>query len=264
MKKVLLVALSFLVGFGVLGYPATASELDDKRVANLFSVATKTRSYGDFCWEVKFTGEWEIPKGSAEPSDFKFYAMEMSALNRPKGVGDFGYGDFRKQFVRTLRAFKPNDRALVICLPNDFSFEKYLRYGFMPWIDVARVGTNKTWLFIKNDGKIYAKPNWRRFYGWLTGVKAIQDFICLGANDPNVLKVEGNTITFKPRDDISFRPEDVKDLTEQISSGKAPLLNQFFSKWQDDKGANIQGSVLKAGQTYTLTFTGDNPMPKGW
>ncbi|GHV39649.1 hypothetical protein FACS1894187_19860 [Synergistales bacterium] len=48
MKKALLIALSFLVGFMMLGCSATASELDDKRVANLFSVATKTRSYGDF------------------------------------------------------------------------------------------------------------------------------------------------------------------------------------------------------------------------
>jgi hypothetical protein len=123
MKKALLFVLGFVVIFGMLACPATANELDDKRVEDLFSVATKVRSYGDFCWEVSFTGEWEIPKGSVAPSYFKFYVMEMSVLNRPNG-GDFGYGNFRKQFVRSLRVFKPNDRALVVCLPNNFPFEK--------------------------------------------------------------------------------------------------------------------------------------------
>ncbi|GHV29330.1 hypothetical protein FACS1894167_08490 [Synergistales bacterium] len=264
MKKVLFAVLMFgiLAGFGIGARSAAANELDDKRVADLFSVAAKVRSYGDYCWEVKFTGEWETPGVSLEKSDFNLYVMELSVLNRPQG--DFNYEDFKKQFARIRRKFNAGESALVACVPAEISFNEYKDAIFTPWVKMSHAGESKNWLFIKSGANVYAKPKWRIYCYWLTGPKAIRDFICYGADDHNAVKVEGNSITFTTRDEISFKPDVVKKFYELAESGKEPFLTQFFTQWKDDSGESIVGRVLEAGKTYTLNFTGGVKMPEGW
>jgi hypothetical protein len=264
-KKVLFAVLMFgiLVGFGIGGRPAAANEPDDKRVADLFSVAEKVRSYGDYCYEVKFTGEWEAPGTSLEKSDFNIYVMELSVLDRPRG--DFNYNrEFRKQFIRSKRKFNAGESALVACVPVEISFNDYKGVIFTPWVKMSQAGSSKRWLFIKSGADVYAKPKWPLCHYWLTGPKAIQDFICYGADDPNVVKADGNSITFKVRDDISFKPDVVKAFYELSESGKESFLTRFFTQWKDDSGESIMGRVLEAGKTYTLTFSGGVKMPEGW
>jgi hypothetical protein len=229
---------------------ARANELDDQNVANLFAVADKVRSYGDFCWEVRFKDTWQAPQKSLEQGDFRLYVMPMKALNRPR-PGDFDYPDMEAQFLRTNEEFKLDSRALVVCLPSDISFKRFTSEIFTPWIVIRPVGRSPKWRFIPHNGAFYAKPKIKNF--WLTGVRAIQDFVCVGADDPNLAKVEGNTITFKTRDEVSFDP-----------TNRPSKEDPFADKWVDEQGQSMLDRKLEAGKTYSLTFTGDNKIPKGW
>lgn len=229
---------------------AGANELDDRNVANLFAAADKVRSYGDFCWEVKFKDEWQAPQKSSEQGDFRLYVMPMKVLRRPK-QGDFGYPDMEAHFLRTNEKFEPGGRALAVCLPADISFKQFTSEIFTPWIVIERAGSSPEWRFITHKGGVYAKPKIKNF--WLTGVRAIQDFVCVGADDPNLAKVEGGSITFKTRDEVSFDPAD-----------RPSKEDPFADKWVDEQEQSMLGRRLEAGETYTLTFIGDNNMPNGW
>jgi hypothetical protein len=229
---------------------AGANELDDRNVKNLFTVADKVRSYGDFCWEVKFKGEWQAPQKSSEQGDFRLYTMPMRALRRPK-PGNFDYPDMEAQFLRTNEKFKADDRALVVCLPSDISFKRFTSDVFTPWIVINPAGKSPEWRFINHNGGFHAKPKIKNF--WLTGVRAIQDFVGVGANDPNLVKVEGNSITFKTRDEVSFDP-----------ANRPSKDDPFADKWVDEQGQSMLGRKLEADKTYTLTFIENNNMPKGW
>jgi hypothetical protein len=229
---------------------AGANELDDRNVTNLFTVADKVRSYGDFCWEVRFKDEWQAPQKSSEQGDFRLYAMPMKALKRPK-PGNFDYPDMEAQFLRTNNKFKPDDSALVVCLPSDISFKRFTSEIFTPWIVIRPAGRSPEWRFVPHKGAFYAKPRIKNF--WLTGVRAVQDFVCVGADDPNLAKVEGSSIIFTTRDEVSFDPAD-----------RPSKEDPFADKWVDEQGQSMVGRKLEAGKTYTLTFTGDNNMPMGW
>ena len=132
---------------------ASASELDDRNIARLLSSADKVRSYGDFCWEMEFTGDWKIP---LEFDAFRLYAMDVGVLKNPKG--NYTYPQFTKQFIRSLKKeFQQGDKALVVCLPGEISFNQFKESIFKPWAQQAKAGGSKTWLFPKFSKGVLAR-----------------------------------------------------------------------------------------------------------
>ena len=229
-----------------------ASEIDDQNVAQLLANAKKIRSYGDYCWEMEFIGNWKIP---FEFDEFRLYVMDTDVIKNPKG--NYSYPDFIRHFVRSpQKEFKPKDKALVVCLPVDISFNQFKESIFKPWGQQTKAGSSKSWLFPKFGKGVLAKSGGHYGHTWLTGVRSIQDFMCLGENDPNIIKIDGDTITFKSIGYICFEPTHTK------KDGWAD--NLFADKWEDENGENQLGKRLEANQTYTLHFLRQYNLPKGW
>jgi len=242
----LLVFCSLLLSVG----RASASELDDQNTMQLLANTSKVRSYGDFCWEMEFTGDWKIP---FEYDEFRFYVMDTDAIRTPKG--NYSYPNFSRQFVRSLKKeFKPKDKALVVCLPVEISFNQFKESIFKPWGQQTKAGSSKTWLFPRFGKGVLAKSEGHYGHTWLTGVRSIQDFMCLGKNDPQIIKIDGDTITFKSYGYICFEAQHKENWPD----------NPFADKWQDEEGNNLLGRRLEAGKTYTLTFLRSFNLPSGW
>lgn len=251
MKKVVGILLSItLLSLVVLPQIARASELDDQNVSVLLDNATKVRSYGDYCWEMEFTGNWKIP---FEYDEFRLYVMDLDVVKTPKG--NYSYPQFSKQFTRSLKKeFKQGDRAFVICLPAAISFNQFKESIFKPWGQQEKAGTSKNWLFPRLGKVFYAKQEHGYGHTWLTGVRAIQDFICLGKDDPRIIKIDGDSITFKPYGYLCFEPTHKENWPD----------NPFADKWEDETGQNLVDKRLEADKTYTLTYKRATTLPKGW
>ena len=239
---------------------ANANEIDDRNVAELFSVAKKIRSYGEETWLVEFTGDWKKPKWTSvefrtpgEPApDFRFHTMETEVLRTPSG--NWRYVDFMKQFAQIDKDFKKGDKALVVLLYKDLTFKQFREKIFKPWIQTTKNHGAKGWTYVKHDSQWLAKDDFFINHGWMTGIKSAQDFVCAGAGDKNIVKIEGDCITFIPRTNVCFDPS-------HDGGGRA-----FLSIWQDENGIPLQGSgrTLKPGEKVTLLIHPMYRMPIGW
>lgn len=254
MKKIVIALLLVLFSF-ICCTAAIANEIDDQNVAELFAAAQKVRPYGDDCWEVKFHAEWKLPEWNplGDNATFRFYALEPDALKRPL-VGNYSYPDHIKKFIPiTKRTFAPGENALIICLPQNMKFADYREHVFKPWVEQDNKGRSDEWTFIKVGSKWLAKNNWHINHTWYDGVRSIQDFACYGSKDKNLIKIEGNSITFIPRTEICF-------------NAKHYGSNIYLYQWKDAEGETLAstGRALEPGKQVTITFEARAPRPKGW
>ena len=177
--------------------------------------------------------------------------MDVKAVDRPV-TGDYSYPDYIRQFIPLReRVFKAGDRILIVCLPKDLKFADFREHVFKPWVVQGNKGRSKEWTFIKSGPKWLAKSTWHVNHAWLTGTRAVQDFVCLGADDKNIVAIDANSITFTPRTAVCF--------TANHHKGDNPYLQI----WTDEDGKPMRGYSLEPDRQVTLKVD-PLPRPKGW